>query len=213
LAIGQGLQHRHPIVPPMVLEAYFRKAPADSPPAPQDMEQFMPAQPEPQPAPVLRQLNREQAMLRKPLKPRENLVGARPQTSVTGAPQPAAASSSSAEAAPSPAQPEHAVAAATPAVALVSPPQFAAAYLRNPQPPYPLTSRRNGESGTVLLKVLVTKEGAAGRVELDRSSSFPALDRAALEAVRHWRFVPAKRGEESLDAWVRVPIVFRLEGD
>jgi protein TonB len=92
----------------------------------------------------------------------------------------------------------------------LSAPEFLAAYLHNPKPPYPISARRNGESGTVRLKVLVTSEGAAGKVELERSSGFDALDQAALETVKRWRFVPARRGDEAVDRWVTVPIDFRL---
>lgn len=92
----------------------------------------------------------------------------------------------------------------------VSSPEFSAAYLQNPKPPYPLLARRNGDAGTVLLKVLVTAQGAAGKVELERSSGSQALDQAALDTVKRWRFVPAKRGDQPVERWVMVPIHFRL---
>lgn len=93
----------------------------------------------------------------------------------------------------------------------VTPPAFNAAYLRNPSPGYPLAARRSGDQGTVTLKVLVSAEGAPVRVELDQSSGSGSLDGAALDAVKGWRFVPARRGVQNVEAWVRVPIVFRLE--
>jgi len=93
----------------------------------------------------------------------------------------------------------------------LTPPVFNAAYLRNPPPRYPLAARRSGDEGTVMLRVLVTSEGTAARVELDRSSGSASLDGAALEAVRNWRFVPARRGSQNVEDWVRVPVVFRLE--
>ena len=93
----------------------------------------------------------------------------------------------------------------------VTPPVFNAAYLRNPPPRYPPAARRNSEEGTVVLRVLVTTDGMASRTELDRSSGSAALDGAALEAVRSWRFVPARRGAQNIEDWVRVPVVFRLE--
>lgn len=94
---------------------------------------------------------------------------------------------------------------------VLTPPSFSAAYLRNPPPRYPPAARRNGDEGTVMLRVRVTADGAAAQVELDRSSGFPLLDGAALDAVRGWRFVPARRGTRSIEDWVRVPVVFRLE--
>jgi protein TonB len=74
-----------------------------------------------------------------------------------------------------------------------------------------VAARRNGEEGTVLLRVLVTPDGKAGKVELDRSSGSAVLDQAAAEAVSRWRFVPARRDAEAVEAWVVVPMVFRLE--
>jgi protein TonB len=97
------------------------------------------------------------------------------------------------------------------APAAASPPLFNAAYLRNPAPVYPAAARRNGDEGTVMLKVLVNAEGAPVRVELDQSSGSGPLDGAARAAVKGWRFVPARRGTQNIEGWVRVPVVFRLE--
>jgi protein TonB len=90
--------------------------------------------------------------------------------------------------------------------------RFDAAYLNNPKPMYPMASRRLGEEGRVVLRVLVDAQGRAEAVELERSSGFPRLDTAAREAVVQWRFVPARRGSEPVPARVLVPIVFNLEG-
>ena len=97
--------------------------------------------------------------------------------------------------------------AATPVVAA----RFDADYLNNPAPAYPLLSRRNGEAGKVLLLVQVTAQGTAAQVELKQGSGFPRLDEAALNAVRKWRFVPARRGDEAVAASVLVPLTFRLD--
>ena len=43
------------------------------------------------------------------------------------------------------------------------------------------------------------------------SSGYERLDRAAVEAVRHWRFAPARRGTETIAAWALVPILFQLD--
>jgi periplasmic protein TonB len=93
----------------------------------------------------------------------------------------------------------------------VAPPSFRAAYLRNPEPPYPTVSRRLGEQGSVQLQVLVRPDGHVASVDVHRSSGFPRLDEAAAGAVREWRFVPAKRGTTPVEAVVIVPIVFKLE--
>ncbi len=99
-----------------------------------------------------------------------------------------------------------------PAVAApVIPPNFIAAYLDNPAPEYPRLSRRLKESGKVLLHVRVSPEGHSAQVELSQSSGYERLDQAAIEAVRQWRFVPAKQGEQAVSAWVIVPINFQLD--
>lgn len=97
--------------------------------------------------------------------------------------------------------------------AVLSPPEYAAAYLQNPPPAYPRSARRAGDQGTVVLRVLVSIEGVAARVELERSSGSASLDSAALDAVQRWRFVPARRGATPVEAWVKVPVVFRLTPD
>jgi protein TonB len=98
------------------------------------------------------------------------------------------------------------------ASAAATPPAFNAAYLRNPAPRYPLAARRFGEQGTVTLRILVTAEGLPARVDLEKTSGSVHLDSAAIEAVKGWRFTPARRGNDAVEGWVLVPIVFRLEG-
>ncbi|WP_051748177.1 energy transducer TonB [Nevskia soli] len=93
----------------------------------------------------------------------------------------------------------------------ITPPNFVAAYLDNPTPEYPRLSRRMKESGTVLLRVRVSPEGRSAQVELNQSSGYERLDQAAVEAVRRWRFAPARQGEQAVSAWVLVPINFQLE--
>ena len=62
------------------------------------------------------------------------------------------------------------------------------------------------------LRVLVTRDGFPARVSVERTSGSGQLDSAALETVKTWRFVPARQGSEAIEAWVLVPVVFRLEG-
>jgi len=85
-----------------------------------------------------------------------------------------------------------------------------AAYLRNSLE-YPLVSRRNGEQGTVLVKVLVARDGSVLKAELEKSSGSPNLDTAAVRSVGKWHFIPARRGEEFIEKEYIVPAVFKLE--
>lgn len=88
--------------------------------------------------------------------------------------------------------------------------RFDADYLANPKPPYPSASRRLSEAGTVYLRVQVSAEGRAHKVELKASSGFSRLDQSAVDTVAQWRFVPAKRGNTAVSSWVIVPIIFSL---
>ncbi len=92
----------------------------------------------------------------------------------------------------------------------LTPPSFSAAYLNNPAPAYPPLLRRAGEQGRVLLRVFVSADGKAAEVRVLKSSGFALFDEAAADAVRKWRFVPARRGEEAVAEWVQVPIDFKL---
>jgi protein TonB len=115
---------------------------------------------------------------------------------------------------PVPARTETPVAPPAPPVAApapVTPPRFDADYLHNPSPAYPRASRLAGQQGQVMLKVLVNDQGLAVSVHVQRSSGFARLDDAALDAVRKWRFVPARRGSAAIEDWVLVPIAFRLD--
>jgi len=84
-------------------------------------------------------------------------------------------------------------------------------YRKNTPPQYPLIARRRGYEGSVLLEVLVKKDGRAGSIRLARSSGYEVLDRAAIKGVRTWLFHPAKRGDESVEMWVEIPIRFQLK--
>lgn len=101
--------------------------------------------------------------------------------------------------------------AASSSAPVVTAARFNAAYLNNPEPKYPSLSRRLGEEGKVLLRVRVTPDGRAATVDIEKSSNYDRLDEAARQSVANWRFVPAKRGDEAIEATVIVPIVFRLD--
>lgn len=93
----------------------------------------------------------------------------------------------------------------------VTKPSTNASYLNNARPPYPSMSRRLKEEGVVVLHVLVSAEGKAQKVELKRSSGFDRLDQSALDTVKNWRFVPAKRGDTPIDMWYDIPVKFSLK--
>ena len=98
-----------------------------------------------------------------------------------------------------------------PAPAAPSQPLFDADYLDNPKPVYPNLSRRLKEEGRVVLRVQVAATGLPTDVAVRASSGHVRLDQAALEAVRRWKFVPARLGTEAVAASVLVPIDFSLK--
>ena len=142
------------------------------------------------------------------------LAAATPEPVPVEAPSPRSVPATPPPPAEPPPTPQPAVAAARPAPPPppVTAPIFNAEYLRNPPPAYPTLSRRLGEEGRVVLRVLVSPAGTAQEVEVRTPSGHARLDAAAREAVQRWRFVPAKRGDDPVAAWVLIPISFRLEG-
>ena len=78
------------------------------------------------------------------------------------------------------------------------------------EPLYPPTSRRMSEEGTVQVRVLVDERGRPKEVNVGKSSGFPRLDEAAVEAVRKWRFVAATNGAGPISSWTQVAVTFRL---
>lgn len=100
------------------------------------------------------------------------------------------------------------VPAAPPTVAL---PSSNADYLNNPAPAYPALSRRLGEQGKVVIRVLIDKHGKPQQGDIRQSSGHSRLDQAALHAVMNWRYVPGRRDRVAQDMWFNVPVHFALE--
>ncbi len=90
---------------------------------------------------------------------------------------------------------------------------FKAKYLNNPSPDYPSMAKDHGWQGRVRLRVQVSAEGLSLSVRVENSSGHEILDDAAIEAVKQWRFIPAKRGETIVASSVVVPITFNLQDD
>ena len=61
-----------------------------------------------------------------------------------------------------------------------------------------------------MLRVLVGADGSPLQVLVHTSSGYTALDEAAVDTVRHWRFVPARHAGHAVVGWVQVPVRFRI---
>jgi protein TonB len=91
----------------------------------------------------------------------------------------------------------------------VTPPGLADG-IRNPQPEYPFASRMRGEQGVVTVRLHISAAGRVEDVEVLRGSGHAALDAAAEQAVRGWRFRPAMQDGLPVPGSIRTSIQFRL---
>ena len=164
----------------------------------------------PQPAPVPPQPKPE-------IKPPEVKPAAKPKPEpVDPQPAPEAEPVAAPQEEPSPPQPV-AESSAKPEPAAAAPslpdrePDYQAAYLNNPPPSYPMTARRMGWQGRVVLNVEVLASGLPGQIKLHQSSGHDVLDSAAMRAVSGWRFVAARQGGQAVTKWFLVPIPFILK--
>ena len=62
-----------------------------------------------------------------------------------------------------------------------------------------------------MLRVHVLDDGRVGEIKVEESAGHPDLDQAATDAVRRWRFEPARHGDQAVAMWVRLPVEFRLK--
>ncbi len=82
---------------------------------------------------------------------------------------------------------------------------------RNRGPSFPEASRRRGEEGVVRVELFVDPTGRVADVRILESSGFSALDAAAVQAVREWRFRPAQRAGLPVAGSLTTAVHFRLE--
>ncbi|NMG36238.1 TonB family protein [Azoarcus sp. TTM-91] len=176
------------------------------------------APPQPEPAPPAPPVKVEKPTPPKPVppkvepKPRPKPVAREPEPTTTSESAISAEKHEPTPPAPPQAPPAPPAPPAPTPPAPVTAARFDADYLNNPAPSYPPLSRRMREEGRVMLRVLVSPEGLPAKIELSKSSGSERLDNAARDAVTRWRFVAAKQGDQPIEAWVLVPIVFNLEG-
>ena len=83
-------------------------------------------------------------------------------------------------------------------------------YRENREPIYPSQAQRKKQEGIVTLVVTVNTNGAPMKIEVKHGTGFSLLDEAAVQAVRHWQFEPAKIGKRPIISSVEIPISFKL---
>jgi protein TonB len=78
-------------------------------------------------------------------------------------------------------------------------------------PHYPVLARKRGQQGTVWIDVIVGGNGKQMGVDIFQSSGVGQLDRAALAAVRNWKFIPHRINNVAVVSRLRIPVEFSLE--
>lgn len=197
-ALQSGLLRRavEVVVPVELLSSIVTPPQPPAPPAPTP----------PAPAPVVREQPAPRKPVVRPAPAPAPLPVAAPEPAPAPAPQPTATATAEPQPAPPPIQAPVAAAPAPAPTPKVELPIANADYLQNPVPPWPRLSQRLGERGLVQVRVLIGADGRAKKAEVAKSSGFPRLDQASVDAVLNWRYVPGKRGGVPEEMWFVVPI-------
>lgn len=196
-ALKSGLIHQAAQAMPKEIFASFitpEKAPEPAPPKPQPVA----------PAPVA---PKTVAVVKKNINP------PRPTPVVNNTPSEAAISVSAP--APQPPQREEPAAVAAPAAPAAAPAQprtitSGVEYIQPPDVRYPAVSKRMGEEGKSIIRVLINEKGRAERAEVQKSSGSSRLDDAARQAVMRALFKPYMEDGKPMPVFAIVPINFQL---
>jgi protein TonB len=174
-----------------------------------------PAQPEPElntpppedtPPP---EVPRVESMIQPPLPdlpPPEFPVRVQPPKPQPPKPRPAPAPVRPQQAAPTPAAPAQQTETATAASAPQTVSTLQVRYIVPPNLVYPARAKRAGEQGTAIVRAYVDASGVPVQVSIDKSSGHPALDEAAISAMRGARIRTSGRA-----LWVVGPFEFKLQ--
>ncbi|MGZ4733362.1 MAG: energy transducer TonB [Terriglobales bacterium] len=78
-----------------------------------------------------------------------------------------------------------------------------------PDPQYPEKERKARHRGTVVLTLVVDPDGLPRDIKVSRTLS-PAFDKAAIDAVKKWKFTPATRDSKPIAVEIDVEVAFKL---
>ncbi|UUM33066.1 energy transducer TonB [Vibrio japonicus] len=85
-------------------------------------------------------------------------------------------------------------------------------FLTNPTPPnYPRLARKRGIEGVAVYEVWLDKNGKQVKQVLMNSSGTKILDKAALDAIKKWKFSPHTVDGVRMAHRVQIPIRFKLD--
>jgi TonB family protein len=86
-------------------------------------------------------------------------------------------------------------------------------YRENIPPSYPEIARVHGYEGIVFVFAEILPDGRVGNMKIRKSSGYAILDQSAIEAVKPWKFEPAKKSGNPFTVWVELPIKFILHNN
>lgn len=83
--------------------------------------------------------------------------------------------------------------------------------VKTPPPRYPEALRRDGVSGLVAVTVVIDEKGIVISSEVSKSSH-NEFEAPSIEAVKGWKFKPAKVGGNAVKVRVTIPMRFNVDG-
>jgi TonB family protein len=81
--------------------------------------------------------------------------------------------------------------------------------VREVKPDYTEEARQRGVEGDVVMEIVVRRDGSVGDVRVMQGLGY-GLDQRAVEAVRQWKFSPARRHGAAVDVMVEVAMEFKI---
>jgi periplasmic protein TonB len=82
--------------------------------------------------------------------------------------------------------------------------------IKTPPPRYPESLKRDGVSGVVAVILVIDEKGAIMSSSVAKSSH-PDFEKPALDAVKNWKFKPAKKDGNVVKVRVTVPLRFNVD--
>ncbi len=78
-------------------------------------------------------------------------------------------------------------------------------------PVYPEEACRKNQTGITVVNVVVDESGRVSRTKIEKSSGFPLLDEAAVQAALKFRFEPGEKDGKAVKTRMTIPFRFKLD--
>jgi len=73
---------------------------------------------------------------------------------------------------------------------------------------FPTQAKKNGITGKVIVRCLVSSDGKAEKLEIIESEPLGIFDDSALSSLKYWQFRPGIKDGELVSTWVKIPFKF-----